>query len=379
MIRLCHPRFDAADRARVDAVLESGQLVQATQVAELEAVLGERLGRHAMACSNGTAALHLALLALDVGPGDDVIVPAFTWPSAVSTVTLVGANPVFCDVDAETFCIGAAGVRDAWTERTRALIAVHQFGIPADVAALRALCEERGAVLVEDAACAIGTLVQAASERSAAGQAPRASGAGEAGTYGALACFSFHPRKVLTTGEGGLVVTADDALAERVRCLRNHGQAGAGLLRFAEAGPNYRMPEISAALGIGAARRLDATLAHRRALAARYVAALRELPAVHVPGGVADPRSNQQSFVIRVRADRRDALLEGLRARSVQCTIGTYAVPQQPAFGGAPGDAFPVAWAAMHELVTLPLHEGMSHDDVDTVVRALRDTLEEGE
>lgn len=362
MIRLCHPAFDADDRARVDAVLETGQLVQSRFVAELEAVLGARLGRDAIACSNGTAALHLAMLALGVGAGDDVIIPAFTWPSAASVVMLVGARPVFADIDPETLCAPASEVERVWTDRVRAVVAIHQFGIPAEVERMRALCDNADAWLVEDAACAIGTQLE---------------GGREAGTVGDVSCFSFHPRKVLTTGEGGLVACADKTLADRVRTLRNHGQGSAGLMRFVEPGPNYRMPELSAALGVGAASRLDATLAQRRSLARRYVEALSSVEGVAVPRGVADPRGNHQSFVVRVAAPARDAVLSGLRARGVECTIGTYSVPQQQAFGGAPPEATPVAWAAMHELVTLPLHEGMVPADVDEVVTALTAALEE--
>lgn len=363
MIRLCEPRFDAEDRARVDEVLDSGMLVQGRMVAALEERVAARVGRAAVACSNGTAALHLAMADAGVGPGDEVIVPSFTWPSAVSVAMLLGARCVFVDVDPERFHLDAASVEAALTSRTKAVVAIHQFGIPAPMAEVCALAASGSVTVIEDAACAIGTVCDGR----------------EAGAWGDYATFSFHPRKVVTSGEGGVVTSASDRRDAALRELRNHGQRAAdGWLRFAGPGFNYRLPELSAALALGQLDRLDATLATRRSRAARLADALDAVPGVKVPTGVRDPGNNVQSFVARLDAGvDRDALMTALRAAGVECTIGTYAVPQQPGFGGAAPDAFPVAWAAMHELVTLPLHEAMSDEDVDTVADAMARAMHE--
>ena len=363
MIRLCQPAFDADDRARLDEVLASGMLVQGRFVAELEAAIAARVGRDVAACSNGTAALHLAFVAAGIGPGDEVIVPSFTWPSAASVAQLVGATCRFVDVDPQRFHLTLAGIEAAVGPATKAIVAIHQFGIPAPMAAITAFAEANGLLVIEDAACAIGTVVDGR----------------PAGAWGTFATFSFHPRKVVTTGEGGAVTASTDEGLERVRRLRNHGQDGTpALLRFEEPGLNYRLPELSAVLGLGQLARLDDTLARHRALAQRYADGLASVAGVEVPSGVLDPGNNVQSFVVRLRdAGSRDGVLAGLRAAGIECTIGTYAVAPQPAFGSASPEAHPHAWDAMHALITLPLHAAMRDDDVDRVVAALDGCLTE--
>lgn len=365
MIRLCAPAFDDADRQRVAAVLDSGMLVQGEMVRRFEAGLSAFLGVPARACANGTAALHIALQAVGVGAGDEVIVPAFTWPSAANVVVQTGATPVFVDIDPDTLNLQADAIERLVTERTRAIVPIHQFGIPAPMGSVMAVARAHGLRVVEDAACAIGTRCGDAGSGDAA--ADRL-----AGTVGDLGCFSFHPRKVITTGEGGAVVGSDADLIARVDSLRNHGQGPAGgLERFDDAGLNYRMPELGAAIGIGQVEQLESIVATRRRLAARYVRELAAVPGVRVPPGVADPRGNHQSFVIDVlRADRRDAFMNGCAAGGVQTTIGTYAVVSQPVYRrlGVDPRRFPHAVAASHRLVTLPLHHGMTEADVEHVV-----------
>lgn len=360
MIRLCVPEFDREDRARVARVLDSGQLVQGEMVAAFEAALGSVLGTEAIACSSGTAALHLALMAIGAGTGDEVVVPAFTWPSAAHAVVRTGARPVFVDIDPETLNLDPRGLEAAVSPRTRALLPIHQFGIPAPMDAVMAAASANGARVVEDAACAIGTLC----------------GDRLAGTIGDLGCFSFHPRKVVTTGEGGAVVGRDPELNARVRRLRNHGQdpeAGLGE-RFVDAGLNYRMPEVCAALGIGQLERLDAILAARRRLAALYVRLLDSVESVHVPAGARDPAGNHQSFVVDVGTSaRRDLFVARCAEAGVQTTVGTYAVPVQPVFRalGYDADTAPHAVEAMGRLLTLPLHAAMTDADVEHVVSVI--------
>lgn len=364
MIRLCAPAFDADDLRRVHQVLESGQLVQGAFVAELERSLAARLGGSAVACQSGTAALYLALQAVGVGPGDEVVMPALTWPSAANCIAALGARPVFVDVDPELLNATPDALLAAVGPRTRAVIPIHQFGIPAEIRPLTRALDATGVVVIEDAACAIGT---------------RLSDGAEAGTVGALACFSFHPRKVVTTGEGGAVVTQDPGLDAKLRIVRNHGQDPArDLDRFTEIGLNFRMPELAAALGVGQLAQLDSILARRRAIGRSYISALRGVSGVRVPTGVTLAGNNFQSFVIDVgSAERRVAAMHACAAAEIQTTIGTYAVTAQPAFArfGADPRQTPVALAASQQLMTLPLHQDMPISDVDRVVAVLAEVL----
>ncbi|MFT6396158.1 MAG: dTDP-4-amino-4,6-dideoxygalactose transaminase [Bradymonadia bacterium] len=364
MITLCAPRFGDIDRARVEQVLQSGMLVQGAMVAELERALEGSLGTPAVACQSGTAALHIALQVLGIGPGDEVVVPAFTWPSAAHAVVNVGAKPRFVDIDADTLNLDPDALEAVITPKTKALLPIHQFGIPAPMRAVMRVANTHGLRVIEDAACAIGSVCED----------------GLAGTIGDVGCFSFHPRKVVTTGEGGAVVSNDPALIDGLRIWRNHGQdPSLGLERFVACGVNYRMPELSAAIGIAQVDRLDAILEHRRRLGRRYIDGLAGISGVSVPGGVQSEGNNFQSFVVDVDAERRDRFMTKLLAAGVQNTIGTYAVAEQPVWRdrGVVADAFPNASAAMRRLVTLPLHEGMNEAAVDTVVEAVRHIAED--
>ena len=210
MIRLIIPEIGDEEVQAVSAVLRSGYLVQGKHVEDFEHRVAAFVGvKHAVAVSSGTAALHVALAALDIGPGDDVLVPDFTFPATANVVALLGATPVLVDVDPATFNTTADLLRPAITPRTKAIMPVHLFGQPAEMQPILDLAAEHGLAVVEDAACALGALYHGR----------------PCGSLGQLGCFSFHPRKVITTGEGGMIVTDDDALAERLRLLRNHGMA----------------------------------------------------------------------------------------------------------------------------------------------------------
>ena len=363
MIRLAQPNFDASDLQRIKSVLDSGWLVQGKMVRELESLISEYLGTPVLAVSSGTAALHLALLTLDLAPGAEVLVPAFTWPATANVVVQCGATPVFVDVDAETFAITADAVIAARTERTAAIIPVHLFGIPAPVEAITAACPDLP--VIEDAACALGTEL--------------ASGA-FAGTHGAVGCFSLHPRKSMTTGEGGFICADSDERLARIASLRNHGiVTGLEGYAFHEAGLNYRMSDITAAVGIGQAGRYGSTLAQRKLLGHRYVRnlceQLRGFANVHVPDGLASRGNAFQAVVVDVgSAERRQQLRQRLRDDEIETTIGTYCVPAQPYFTGSLGTSaedYPNATAAMNNLLALPIHTELTVEDVDTVCNAL--------
>lgn len=369
-VRLAAPTFDAQDRARIHEVLDSGQLIQGRYVAAFEALVANWLGDgiHVLACSSGTAALHLALLGLQLSPGSGVLVPAFTWPSTAFVIVQAGLVPVFVDIDPATFNIAPTAIPAALEAArargvaVRAMLPVHLFGVPAEMSALLALAVAWDLRVVEDAACAIGTRCEG----------------GAAGTLGDVGCFSLHPRKTITTGEGGLLTTRDAALAERLGRLRNHGmhRTPDGIV-FLDPGLNYRMLELSGALGIGQMSQLDHILAVRRALAARYLQGLADHPHLQLPAGLFDPGHSYQSFTVWLRdAAMRPLVIERLRAHQIETTIGTYCVTDQPVWANNPAvdpAAFPHARAAARSLWTLPLHGAMTPSDVDRVLDVLWD------
>ena len=362
MIRLVIPEIGDEEIAAVAKVLRSGYLVQGQHVAEFERSVAEYVGvRHAVAVSSGTAALHLALAALEIGPGDEVIVPDFTFPATANVVALLGATPVLVDVDPTTFNVRTDHLAAAITPRTRALLPVHLFGQPADMQPILDLAAAHDLPVIEDAACALGATYH--------GRA--------CGSLGRLACFSFHPRKAITTGEGGMIVTDDDALAERLRLLRNHGMAPAAHgMSFSLPGYNYRLTEMQGALGAVQMTRLESIIAQRTRLAELYQAALAAEPRILRPVVIPDVRHIWQSYVVLLDAGvDRAAVMARLRADGIESTIGTYAVSTQPAYA-AQGAVCPGAVEAYRRGLCLPLHSRMDAADVELVVDSLLRALE---
>jgi perosamine synthetase len=330
-------------------VLESGQLTMGPKVAELEAALALACGvEHAVAVSSGTAALHLAVLALGLNPGDEVLVPAYTFPATANVVALAGARPVLVDVDPETFNLDPARVYDAVTARTRAVLAVHLFGRPLAWDELADAVSPE-VVLVEDAAGALGARWR---------DMP-------CGGLGAMGCLSFHPRKIVTTGEGGAVTTNDPELADAVRRMRHHGIEPNGAFEIRAPGLNYRLSDILCAVGIPQLRRLDELLAARRRVAEAYaerLAGLVELPAAE-PGDT----HGWQAYVVRL--DRRDEALAALRAEGIEAQIGTYALQLLAAYSDQ--GEFPGARRAFERALALPLHSQLIDADLDRVTEVV--------
>jgi perosamine synthetase len=339
-IRLAWPDVGADELAEVADVLASGQLTMGPKVAELEMELARACEvEHAVAVSSGTAALHLALLALGIGPGDDVLVPAYTFPATANVVTLVGAQPVLVDVDAETMNIDPAQVE--LTPRTKAILAVHLFGRPARL-------EELPQVpVIEDAAGALGAR----------------RGGRACGGLGALGCLSFHPRKIVTTGEGGAVTTNDVESAERVRALRHHGWRSDDM---PAPGFNYRLSDILCAVGIPQVRRLAELHEARERLAAGYAERLSELPVVTPRADDGDVHG-WQAYVVQV--ERRDEVLAALRGQGIEAQIGTYALHRLSAFSG--DGSFPGADRAFERSLALPFHSRLGERELDQVTEAL--------
>jgi dTDP-4-amino-4,6-dideoxygalactose transaminase len=295
--------------------------------------------------SSGTAALHLGVLALGIGSGDEVLVPAYTFPATANVVALAGARPVLVDVDPVTMNVDPADAARRVTARTKAVLAVHLFGRPARLEELPEL------PVLEDAAGALGAT----------------RGGRRCGSLGALACFSFHPRKIVTTGEGGAVTTADAGVAERVRSLRHHGWSPSdGYDDLPLPAFNYRLSDVLCALGIPQLRRLGELHAAYERVAAGYAERLAHLDVV-LPAADPGDRHGWQAYVIQV--ERRDEVLGGLRAQGIQCQIGTYALHRLGAYRDQ--GAFPGADAAFERALALPLHPRLTDGELDRVAEGL--------
>lgn len=365
-IPITRPTIGDAELAAVANVLRSGFLVQGPQVEAFERAVAETTNRtHAVALSNCTAALRVALLARGIGPGDRVAVTSYSWIATANVVELVGAAPVFVDVDPATFNISADHLERvlASDDGVSAVLAVDTFGNPAGMADIESLARRAGVTLIEDAACALG-----ADEHGR-----------PAGSFGVAGCFSFHPRKIITTGEGGMLVTDDDDLAAAVRRHRNHGleAAGGAAAVFVDPGDNLRMTDLQAALGVTQMDRLAELVAARAALAARYDELLQPLgcrPQTRSPGAAV-----QSYVVVLPPGSMADPTIATLRANGVEATIGTNAMPFTPYFRrvyGATDADFPNTAALRDRAVTLPLFPGMSEQEQQQVVRVLSGVLE---
>jgi perosamine synthetase len=351
LIRLGKPDVGAEELAAVAAVLESGRLTMGPLVDEFEALVAEACNvPHAVAVSSGTAALHLAVLALGIGPGDEVIVPAYTFPATANVVALAGARPVLVDIDPATMNLDLALLPAALSPRTKAVLAVHLFGRPLDWDVLAAVVPER-VLLLEDAAGALGARYQ--------GRA--------CGSLGAAGCLSFHPRKTVTTGEGGAVTTADADLAGAIRRGRHHGIDGSsGSVDIGVPNTNYRLSDILCAVGIPQLRRLPELLGARGRAAEGYTERLGD--AVLTPSADAGDEHGWQAYVVQL--DRRDEALAGLRAQGIEAQIGTYALHRLTAF--ADQGPFTGADAVFRRALALPLHTFLTDADLDRVAESLR-------
>lgn len=357
MIPVHAPDLGPAEAAALARCVEAGDASgHSPTVAAFEAAFSEAVGAvRAVAVSSGTAALHLAFTALGLGPGDEVIVPAFTFAPCADMVSLTGATPVFVDADATTFCIDPDDARAAVTARTRALLAVHMYGRPCDLTALAAVCDEAGIALVEDCAQGVGAV-----------HAGR-----PVGTYGVAACWSCYANKVVTTGEGGVVTTADPALAERLRHLRSHAQTGPGYRRDA-VGFNYRMPAFAAAVGLAQVERLPELLDRKAANAARYTEGLAGHPRLTLPAGVPPgDRHAHWAYAVLTDADV-DGLAAHLRERDIETRPFYHPLHLQPVGAQRAPRALPRCESFAPRGLVLPSGNALTAGEVDTVVAAVR-------
>lgn len=335
-MRLTVPCVGDEEIQAVADVIKSGWLSQGKKVEAFEDAVAEYLNvKYAVAVNSCTSSMHLALRAIGVSPGDSVIASDFTYPATGSVVDHCGANPVLADIDLETFALNPAKLEELIGPLTKAILLVHPFGLAADLDPIMEIADRRGIPVINDAACALGTTYKGK----------------HISNFGAATCFSFHPRKVITTGEGGMVVTNDELIASRVRELRNHGISG-GL--FVRHGFNYWMSDVNAAIGLVQMEKLDWIINERRKLAAQLSECLQALP-LRLPSG--EGHIFQSYVVMLPEGMDRNRLIAELRKRGIETTIGTYALHLQPAFeSSAP---CPRSAEAYRRTMTLPLYPGM--------------------
>ena len=371
MLNLTAPSFDNTEIEMLRACLNSKWVTQGPMTQRFEELIAARHGvKHALATTSCTAALHLATMALGLKGGDEVIVPAFTWVTSAHCAEYVGAKAVFADVDLGTYNLDPVALSEAVTPRTRAIVAVHLFGLAAPMDEIRAVASRHDLKVIEDAACAIGTTYKGR----------------PVGGLGEVGCFSFHPRKIVTTGEGGAVTTNDDDVAKAVSSLRNHGATGPRvpadeadgpwtMSTFDRLGYNLRLSDIQAAVGIAQMAKLDGLLAERRQLALSYCERLSGCREIVLPS--TDAGHSYQSFVIRVvegGRKRRNSIMSALAVEGIQSRPGTHAVPPLGYYRlkyGFDPQQFPNALIAENATITLPLFPGMSVVNVDRVAASL--------
>ncbi len=377
MIPLARPFFGPEEESAVAEVLRSGWVAQGPTTASLEKEFAAAVGtKHALAASSCTTALHLAVVASGAGRGDEVILPSYTFPATANAVLYEGATPVLVDVDPATLNIDPEAVEAAITERTKAIIGVHLFGQPCDIVRLEEIARERGLFLIEDAACAIGTRI----------------GGRAAGCFGNVACFSLHARKVVTCGEGGMLTTDDDGIAELISSLRTHGVDRSAEARHAEGvapavaryvrmGYNYRLSDVQSAVARVQLERLDGFVTERDGIASRYSEEFSDLPGLRRPPRPAGGVHSWQSYVVVVEREapvEPEVFMARLAERGVSTRIGTYAVHTEPYFRERFGElSLPASEEAAARSVALPIWNGMPAGSVDEVVGSVREVWQE--
>jgi len=376
MIRLAVPSIEEDDLEFVREAVASGFLVQGQRVAAFEEMVAAYVGtRYAVAVSNCTAALHLTLLALDIHAGDIVVVTTYSWVATANVIELCGAQPVFVDIQPDTFNMDPDRLDETLkrlmsnpntAKLVKAVLPVHTFGQMADMARITEITGRYAVPVVEDAACALGAKWQ---DR-------------QAGTWGVMGCFSFHPRKAITTGEGGIITTNDARLAILLRALRNHGQDPmAKKTDFVMPGFNYRMTEFQAALGQSQMTKLDRIIDARRRLATRYDQLLMRtaLQSPEVPSSSWPVYQSYVTLLPEILSSHRAEIIQRLKERGVETNIGTWHMPLTTYFstryGYRAGD-YPVTDQVFDRSLTLPLYEALLPEDQDVVIREISTVID---
>lgn len=375
-IPITRPTLGEAEAAAAREAILSGWVTQGPQVAAFEREFAEFVGaRFACAVSSCTAALHLALHALGIGAGDEVITVSHSFIATANVIRYCGATPVFVDIDPRTYNLDPQRLLEAITPRTKAIVPVHQIGLPCDLAAILAIAAEHHLPVVEDAACAAGSEIRWQGNWERIGK-----------PHGAVACFSFHPRKVITTGDGGMLTTNDSELDRQFRLLRQHGMSVPDTQRHAArqvifeeyplVGFNYRMTDVQGAMGRVQLQRLPDLVRRRVELAERYTAAIELVPGLVAPNVPEWARTNYQSYAVRVLPEyplTRDELMQTLLDAGISTRRGIMNAHQEAAYAGAARFPLPESEQARDSVVLLPLYESLSEAEQDRVLAVLRD------
>ncbi|MBW4028552.1 MAG: DegT/DnrJ/EryC1/StrS family aminotransferase [Acidobacteria bacterium] len=372
-IPVARPFLGIEEEEAVVEALRSGWITQGPTVAQFEDRFAEYIGcDHAIAVSSCTTALHLAIAVAGIGPGDEVICPSLSFIASANSVAYTGATPVFCDIDANTYNIDPAWLGQCLTSRTKAILVVHQIGQPVDMRRILEFADAHKLIVIEDAACAIGSEYRG-----------RLVGA----PLGLMACFSFHPRKVLTTGEGGMITTSDAVLAQRLRQLRQHGMSISDLVRNAakqivterynEIGYNFRMTDLQAAIGLAQLTRLPHFLTQRRAMAARYDHALGNVSWLQPPVILPHCKTNYQSYMVRLlgsAAGARDAIMQTLLDKGISTRRAVMAIHRELPYRAERWERTLSRTNLVADTgLILPLYHDMSEDEQDFVIEAIQE------
>lgn len=364
VIKLSPPEVRNSDARLVAKAIKQKQLSQGEYLSQFERELRTLTGSsNALTVSSCTTGLQLILAALNLSSGDEVIVPNFTFPATINSVIQEGLTPVLADIDLDTYCMSPKSFEEAITPKTKAVIVVHAFGYPAEMDAILKIANKFQIKVIEDAACAIGSQID--------GKA--------VGTFGIASSFSFHPRKVITTGEGGAVLTDDVELSEQMKILRTHGGVrGDAYLSFVMPGFNYRMSDINAALGISQLKRIDQILKSRRKIAEQYSNLLSDIDGLEIPKLKPGYVHTFQSFVLRLPTSvDRDSVIFGLRELGIETTLGTYALSIQPAYEKIAIQKVSLnnSELAHSKTLALPMSSKITKKQVVMVCRALREQI----
>jgi perosamine synthetase len=370
-IPVARPSFGAAEERALIEVLRSGWVSQGSRVAEFERRFADYVGaKEAVAVSSCTTALHLALISAGVRPGDEVLCPSLSFIATANAIAYCGAKPVFVDIDPFTYNINPSRVEESITSRTKAILVVHQIGLPCSLREISDISSRHGLAVIEDAACAIGSEYE---------------GTRIGAPHSLAACFSFHPRKILTTGEGGMITTADSDAAARLRRLRQHAMNVSDFARhntttvvfesYHEVGYNYRMTDLQAAIGLVQLERLPEMLDKRQSLALWYSERLAAIPWLVVPQVPEGCRHNFQSYMVRLQDDApvtRDQLMQLLLNRGVSSRRGIMAIHREAPYSDARWDRLlPITNLVTDTALVLPLFHEMTDEEQDSVIECL--------
>jgi perosamine synthetase len=372
-IPITKPDLGEEEKRLVSQVIESGWVSQGPKVAEFEEIFARYVGaRHAVATTSCSTALHAALSVSSIGPGDEVIVPSLSFIATANSVRYCGATPVFIDVDPETCNIDVQKIEEAVTTKTRAIMPVHQMGLPVDLDPIKAIAEKNKLLIIEDAACAIGSAYKNT----------------KIGGHGNITCFSFHPRKIITTGEGGMITTDDRTIAERLRRFRHHGMSVSDIERhmantviietYPELGYNYRMTDMQAAMGIGQMKKLSFLLDARKQMARMYDNELGKIPHIRIPQVPSYARHNYQSYWIELLDSApvdRNTLMAKLLEKGIATRRGIMAIHREPCYRAYTGIHLPNTDRLTDNTLLLPLYPALSAEEQTFIINSIKETL----